>query len=185
MRKGKLIVLLAVVVIGVGGLAVIKRRIDSAFKGEPRDVVLECPVYDEAQLAGANYLVKTMVPTNATDIWLRLSYTRGGLMGSPGDYFDGHGAAAWLRCRVSKEGLLEFARMNDYVFQSESIKKNSCTNGPGEVTIIGETWLRHNPKDTPYPTNFLAYNSIWPNSGGYSFLYDVDTKTLYGSYGTN
>ena len=42
MRKWKLIAFLAVVAIGVVGLAVIKRRIDSAFKGERRDVVLEC-----------------------------------------------------------------------------------------------------------------------------------------------
>lgn len=185
MRKWKLIAFLAVVAIGVVGLAVIKRRIDSAFKGERRDVVLECPVYDEAKLAEANFLVKTMVPTNATDIWLRLSYTRRGFMGSPGDYFDGFGAAAWLRCRVGKEGLQEFAKMNDYVFQSESIKKNFCTNGPDNVSFIDLTWRQHNPKDTPYPTNFLAYNFIWPDCGGYSFLYDVDNETLYGEYGSN
>ena len=185
MRKWKLIAFLAVVAIGVVGLAVIKRRIDSAFKGERRDVVLECPVYDEAKLAEANFLVKTMVPTNATDIWLRLSYTRRGFMGSPGDYFDGFGADAWLRCRVGKEGLQEFAKMNDYVFQSESIKKNFCTNGPDNVSFIDLTWRQHNPKDTPYPTNFLAYNFIWPDCGGYSFLYDVDNETLYGEYGSN
>ena len=106
-------------------------------------------------------------------------------MGSPGDCFDGMGAGAWLRCRVSKEGLQEFARINDYVFQSESINKNSCTNGPVNVSFISEAWRHHNPEDTPYPKNFLAYNFILPNCGGYSFLYDVDNETLYGEYGSN
>jgi len=105
-------------------------------------------------------------------------------MGGPKDRFGGLGAFADMRCKVSMEGLMVFAKKSSYEFQSESIEKNACTNGP-EVSFIDDVWRKYNPGDVPYPTKFLAYNFIRGNCGGYSFLYDVDNETLYATFGSN
>lgn len=152
--------------------------------GERCNVTIECPVFDAGRLAEASFLAESLVPGKATDIRLLLSYQRGGLMGGPKDRFGGLGAYADMRCRVSMEGLLEFAKEMSYEFQSESITKNADTNGLA-LTHVDDVWRRSNPGDIPFPKKFLAYNHIHACCGGYSFLYDVDSETLYATYVSN
>ena len=173
-----------VVVAAIGGCSMLAMRFLWEIKGERRDVMIECPAFDGGRLAEASFLADSMVPNKATDIRLHLSYSRGGFMGGPKDRFGGLGAFADMRCKVPMEGLMEFAKKSSYEFQSESIEKNACTNGP-EVPFIDDVWRKYNPGDVPYPTKFLAYNFIHGNCGGYSFLYDVDNETLYATFGSN
>ena len=184
MRYVTIAVVAIVAVAAIGGCFMFARHFWGEMKGENRDVMIECPAFDGERLAEASFLVDSMVPNKATDIRLHLSYSRGGFMGGPKDRFGGLGAFADMRCRVSMEGLMEFAQKRSYEFQSESIKKNACTNGP-EVSFIDEAWRKYNPGDAPYPAKFLAYNFIYANCGGYSFLYDVDNETLYATFGSN
>ena len=128
---------------------------------------------------GAQWLADTMVPDGAKDITF---YYNGSFLGS----------AAELRCICTKEELLAFAEKNDYSFQSESITKNANpqTGSSWDIDCIHFTWKRFHPEDDPlaspeYPSNFLAYNYRYGNGGGFSFLYDVESQTLYASYDHN
>ena len=174
-----------VLVATIGGCAALARRFFGEIKGTRRDVTIECSAFDAGRLTEASFLADSMVPNKATDIRLHLSYSRGGFMGGPKDRFGGLGAFADMRCRIPMEGLMEFARGRSYDFQSESIGKNACTNGPTNVTFIDEVWRKYNPGDIPYPKEFLAYNFIYANCGGYSFLYDIGNETLYATFGSN
>ena len=125
---------------------------------------------------GAQWLADTMVPDGAKDITF---YYNGNFLG-----YD-----AELRCTCTQEELLAFAEKNDYVFQSESIELNART-GQKEGDWISRTWCRFHPNheenffpaEEIYPKNFLAYNYRFSNFGGYSFLYDVESQTLYANY---
>ena len=125
---------------------------------------------------GAQWLADTMVPDGAKDITF---YYNGSFLGSD----------AQLRCICTKEELLAFAEKNDYSFQSESIELNART-GQKEGAWISRTWREFHPShkeyflvaEEEYPKNFLAYNYRFSNFGGYSFLYDVESQTLYANY---
>ena len=109
------------------------------------------------------------------------------------------GGSAELRCHVEKEDLLAFAKARGYEFQSESISRNACKNGCGDCDFIHIVWEKFNrfavcSKDahsssewevSPYPEDFLAYNYRYKTCGGFSFLYDVATKTLYACWSSN
>ena len=180
-RSGKKAGLKRVAAIGVCVLLALSVHL---LHGERRNVTIESPVFDAGRLAEASFLADSLVPNKATDIQLLLSYQRGGLMGGPKDRFGGLGASADMRCRVSMEGLMEFAKEMSYEFQSESVTQNACTNGPA-FTHVDDVWRRYNPGDVPFPKKFLAYNRIYASCGGYSFLYDVDNETLYAAYASN
>ena len=115
-----------------------------------------------------------MIPWAATDIELVYSPCK----------FLSLGGHAMMRCRVSKDDLLAFAKARGYKFQSESIERNSCQNGCGDCDFIWQVWRKYNA-DAAYPTDFLAYNCRFATCGGYSFLYDVTAETLYGQWSSN
>lgn len=154
---------------------------------EQRDVILTSAVYDVEGLREARPLLDKMVPRAATNIELRLVYTRGGLVGGSNGEIGGFGAHVELRCEVTQEGLADFAKANKYTFQSESYGKNFCTV-EGAVSDcgdwFGDVYKRHNG-NRAYPKNFLSYNCIYPGCAGFSFFYDVAKNVLYGYWGSN
>ncbi|MCR5414063.1 MAG: hypothetical protein K6F50_04970 [Kiritimatiellae bacterium] len=93
------------------------------------------------------------------------------------------GALAELRCKVEKGDLIAFAESCGYEFQSESIDRNSCKNGMGDVTFADHVWRKYNKG--LLPIDFLAYNCRYANAGGVSFLYDVAAGTLYAQWSSN
>lgn len=116
-----------------------------------------------------------MIPWDATDIELKYTPTKGLLP---------LGGRAELRCKVEKDDLLAFAKARGYEFQSESVKRNSCAKGCSDCDFVWQVWHKYNG-DTPYPNDFLAYNYRYATCGGYSFFYDVNTKTLYAQWSSN
>ena len=164
-------------------------RAKRAFQWERRDVILTSAAYDAERLREARPLLEEMVPRAATNIELRLVYTRGGLMGAPKDKYEigGFGSNVEVRCEVSKEGLAEFAKENKYAFQSESYVKNFCTDERADAQCcdwFGSVYERYNG-NRKYPKNFLSYNCIYPSCAGFSFFYDVEKNVLYGHWGSN
>jgi hypothetical protein len=109
------------------------------------------------------------------------------------------GGSAELRCHVEKEDLLVFAKDRGYEFQSESVSRNDCKDGCEDCDFIHIVWEKFNRfavcskdehsspewKVSPYPKDFLAYNYRYKTCGGFSFLYDVATKTLYACWSSN
>ena len=98
-------------------------------KGERRDVMIECPAFDGGRLAEASFLADSMVPNKATGIRLHLSYSRGGFMGGPKDRFGGLGAFADMRCKISMEGLMEFAKKALMSFSQSLLRRMPAQMG--------------------------------------------------------
>ena len=134
-----------------------------------------------APYAYAKYLADRLIPDGARDI--TLYFIAGDWLG---------GGSAELRCNCTPEELQAFAAKNDYAFQADSITLNAnpATSASWNDDRIAETWRRFHPQENQleppqYPQNFLAYNFIYGNGGGHSFLYDVETQTLYAFYAHN
>lgn len=98
--------------------------------------------------------------------------------------FLGLGGSAEVRCKVEKDDLLAFAKSHGYEFQGESIDRNSCTNGCGDCDFVSSVLHKYNGS-IQLPKSFLAYNYRYSTCGGYSFLYDIATKTLYAQWSSN
>ena len=96
----------------------------------------------------------------------------------------GLGGHATMRCKVSKRDLAAFAKARGYGFQAESIVRNACADGCGDSDFVWQAWRKYNGS-TAYPEDFLAYNYRYATCGGYSFLYDVATETLYAEWSSN
>lgn len=178
------VIALGVLVVASG---VFLSRVRRSYAAERRDVTLTSAVYDAERLREARPLLEAMVPQAASNIEMRLVYTRGGFMGGPKDEIGGLGAGAELRCEVTRKGLLEFAEVNKYVFQSESYVKNFCT-AEGAMPECGDwfggVYERYNGNRL-YPEDFRSYNYIYPSCGGFSFFYDTEKEILYASWGSN
>ena len=161
-------------------------RVKRVCTPERRDVLLTSTAYDAERFRAARPILDAMVPRAATNIELRLVYTRSGLMGGSNGEIGGFGAGAELRCEVTQEGLADFARANKYTFQSESYGKNFCmdegaTSDCGDW--FGDVYERHNG-NRAYPKNFLSYNCIYPSCAGFSFFYNVEKAILYALWGS-
>ena len=142
----------------------------------PREFVIESPVYEAGKFRIAGRVATKMIPPGATDV--KFSY-RPGLGGALG-------GQAELCCRVEKGALLAFAKDKGYAFRSDSYTFNACAEGPQACGFIHMVWEKYNPsKKTTYPKEFLAYNYRYATCGGYSFFYDVKAKTLYANWASN
>ncbi len=119
----------------------------------------------------ANWLKERMIPKGAKDI----------------EFFheSGFGSTACLKCSCSQESLKEFAMEQGYDFQGENLRKNSDPDNPGDIGGC-HTALEHFHAEEANGLheikNFLAYNNIHRNGGGFAFLYLVDRQILYGWY---
>ena len=119
----------------------------------------------------ANWLAKQMIPEGATDI----------------DFYHkpGFSPYAYSKCSCTQEQIKAFELAHGYDFQGDNPFKNSDNDNPGDINGI-DTALDHFNAEEKYHVheikNFLAYNCIHRNGGGFSFLYIVDKQVLYGRY---
>ena len=142
----------------------------------PREFVIESPVYEAGKFRIAGRVATKMIPPGATDIKFSYRHGLGGALGGQAE----------LCCRVEKGALLAFAKDKGYAFRSDSYTFNACAEGPQACGFIHMVWEKYNPsKKTTYPKEFLAYNYRYATCGGYSFFYDVKAKTLYANWASN
>ena len=95
------------------------------------------------------------------------------------------GDYAYLKCTCPKEALDNFALAQGYSFQAEDMFQNSNPNNPQEIKCTSALVHFHAEKELLDLKNFLTYNFIYENHGGYAFLYIVDKQLLFASYSHN
>ena len=187
MKNGCSVGLLVVLGVLVAVVGMFLWRVRCACAPERRDVLLTSAAYDATRFRAARPILEAMVPQTASNIELRLMWVCGGIMGGPKAEIGGLGAGAELRCEVSRGGLAEFEKMNNYTFQSESYVKNFCTDERAADDCgdwFGGVYERYNG-NRAYPKDFLSYNCICPSCAGFSFFYDVAKAVLYASWSSN
>lgn len=87
-----------------------------------------------------------------------------------------------LKCHVSKESFMAFAKKNGWALRSDTYSYNSRTKIDDGCDVI--SWLLREFDET-MPTNYLSYNYFYTNNGGITVLYDVDREIMYYSDSTN
>ena len=87
-----------------------------------------------------------------------------------------------LKCHVSKESFMAFAKKNGWTLRSDTYSYNSRTKIDDGCDVI--SWLLREFDGTT-PTNYLSYNYFYTNNGGITVLYDVDREIMYYSDSTN
>ena len=169
-----LLVFLACVV----GLFLVFFSLKSCLGRGNNDVVVQAASYEEtiSQDARGKWLIEKLVPQGAREI----EYFH-----HPGLF---RGEYAFMRCSCTQAELKEFAATHGYVFQGEDMTRNANSDGAKNVLFISPAWQHFFPDyktAPPYPKKFLAYNYIFRNQGGTTFLYDVEREILYASWSSN
>ena len=167
----KMIVLILLAVILVCAIPV--GILFGGFGSLSRDRTIHAADYQQAMSMSksANWLMKQMIPEGATDI----------------EFFQKPGFApyAYLKCSCTPEQIKAFGLTNGYDFQGDNPFKNSDSDNPGDINGIDMAldYFHAEEKNKVHEIkNFLAYNCIHRNGGGFAFLYLVDKQLLYGTY---
>ena len=119
----------------------------------------------------ANWLMKQMIPEGSTDI----------------EFFHktGYAPYAYSKCSCSPEQIKSFGLAQGHDFQGDNPFKNSAPDNPGDINGIDMVLDHFNAAEKFHVheiKNFLAYNCIHRNGGGFAFIYIADKQILYGRY---
>lgn len=85
---------------------------------------------------------------------------------------------AWWTCNCSEQAFLNFAKGNGFELKNEMISVEDWERD-GLLSKHIEEAQKQNGGKAP---DFLSYQKLQPNGGGYSFLYIKNTNILFGRY---